>query len=140
MSKITYNAELLKIMTLFERVTNTAVKDCFYDENNLLTFVVNDVEIGKAIGKGAVNVRKLESLLKRKIKILAFNPSPVEFVKSLIYPVTNVVIKQEGNVIVIEGQDGKTKGFLIGRNQSTIKNNLDIVQKYFKEIENIKVI
>jgi hypothetical protein len=41
---------------------------------------------------------------------------------------------------VIEGQDGKTKGFLIGRNQSTIKNNLDIVKKYFREIENIKVI
>ena len=70
MSKITYNAELLKIMMLFERITRAKLKDAFYDNNSLLTFIVAENEIGKAIGKKAVNVKKLERLLKRKIKIV----------------------------------------------------------------------
>ncbi len=140
MSKITYNAELLKIMALFETVTRTGLKDCFIDDNNLLTFVVSDIEIGKAIGKNASNVKKIEELLKRKIKILSFNPSPVQFVKNLIYPVSDVEVEQQDKTIIIKGHDGRTKGFLIGREQSNIKNMLGIVQKYFKDIENLKVI
>ena len=139
MSKITYNAELLKIMALFENITRTILKDCFIDNNSLLTFVVSDIEIGRAIGKNASNVKRLEALLKRKIKIVAFNPSPVQFVKNLIYPIT-VEVEQTGKTIMVKGQDMKTKAHLIGRNQSNIKNSLDIVQKYFKEIENIRVI
>jgi len=139
MSKITYNAELLKIMSLFENLTRTALKDCFIDDNNLLTFVVSDIEIGKAIGKNASNVKKLEMLLKRKIKILAFNPSPVAFVKNLIYPVTDAEVEQQDKTIIIKGHDSRTKGFLIGREQSNIKNMIGIVKKYFKDIEQIRV-
>ncbi len=58
MSKITYNADLLKIMSLFEKITRTRIKDCFIDNNSLLTFVVPDFQIGKAVGKNAVNVKK----------------------------------------------------------------------------------
>lgn len=140
MSKITYNAELLKIMALFETVTRTGLKDCFIDDNNLMTFVVSDIEIGKAIGKNASNVRKIEELLKRKIKILPFNPSAVQFVKNLVYPVTDVEVEQQEKTIIIKGHDGRTKGFLIGREQSNLKNMQGIVQKYFKDIEHIKVI
>jgi transcription termination/antitermination protein NusA len=140
MSKITYNAELLKIMTLFETITRSRVKDAFVDDNNLLTFVVSDVEIGKAIGKNAANVKRLENMLKRKIKIVAFNPSATEFVKNLVYPVTNIETELVDKTIMLKGPDAKTKGFLIGRNQSNIKNTLNIVKKYFKDIENIKVV
>jgi N utilization substance protein A len=139
MSKITYNADLLKIMNLFETLTGTGLKDCFIDENTLLTFVVSDIEIGKAIGKNASNVKRIEALLKRKIKILAFNSQPVQFVRNLIYPVTDVDVELVDKTIIIKGHDGRTKGFLIGREQTNIKNTINIVKKYFKDIETIKV-
>ena len=139
MSKIKYNADLLKIMFLFEKITRTRLKDCFIDNNQLLTFVVPSFQIGKAVGKNAVNVKKLENLLKRKIKIVAFNPSAVLFIKNLIYPITAEVEKQN-NVIIIKASDMKSRAFLIGRNQVNLKNNLKITKKYFKEIENIKVV
>jgi len=85
-------------------------------------------------------VKRLENLLKRKIKIVAFNPSVLQFVKNLIYPLTEVEVEQKDNTIFIKGHDMKTKSFLIGRDQSNIKNTIDIVKKYFKEIETIKVI
>lgn len=139
MSRITYNAELLKIMALFEKVTRAKLKDCFYDDNNLLTFVVNDYEIGKAIGKHAVNVKRLEQLLKKKVRILGFNPSLKEFARNLIYPISADINFNEG-VLEFKGQDTKSKAFLIGRNKVNIKNNLNILRKYFKEVNDIKVI
>ena len=139
MSKITYNADLLKIMSLFEKITRTRLKDCFIDDNQMLTFVVPSFQIGKAVGKNAVNVKKLENLLKRKIKIVGFNPSPTMFIKNLIYPV-KADVEQQDNVIIIKANDTKSRAFLIGRNKTNLKNNLKITKKYFKEIEDIKVI
>ena len=138
MSKIIYNAQSLKIMSLFEKTTRARLKDYFVDDNNTMTFVVHEVNLGKAIGKQAINVKKLENLLKRKIKILGFNPNPVKFTKNIVYPL-KVEVEQQETVIVIKANDTKTKAFLIGRNQSNLKNNLKIIQKYFKEIKEIKV-
>lgn len=138
MSKITYNAEILKLMSMFENITKTRIKDCFYDNSNLLTFVVSDVELGKAIGKRAANVKKIESLLKRKIKILGFNNSPLIFVKNLIYPL-DLEINQKDNVFYIKSTDLKTKSQLIGRDQSNIKNLNNIMNKYFKDFT-IKIV
>lgn len=137
MSRIVYNADDLKIMALFEKVAGTRLKDYFVDENSLMTFVVDEVNVGKAIGKQAANVRRLELMLKRKIKILGFNQDPKKFLKNLLYPLT---VEVEGDdVLIIKAQDSKTKAFAIGRNQSNIKNNLGIMNKYFKEIKEIKV-
>ena len=68
MSKIVYDSDLLKLMNLFEQITKANLKDCFVDDNGLLTFIVQEGEIGKAIGKKAVNVKNLEKMLNRKIK------------------------------------------------------------------------
>ena len=75
MSRI-YNAESLKIMTLFEKITRTRIKDYFIDDNNLQTFVVDEIVLGKAIGKQAVNVKKLQKLLNSKIRIVGFSNNP----------------------------------------------------------------
>jgi len=133
-----YNADLLKIMALFETVTRTRLKDSFIDNNELLTFVVDQPYIGKAIGKNAVNIKKLEKLLKRKIKIVGYSQDPAQFVKNLIYPVSAEVLKQDKDII-IKSTDIKTKAYLIGRNQSNINNYTEITKKYFK-IEKIKVV
>jgi NusA-like KH domain protein len=139
MSKITYNADSLKIMSLFESVTRTHIKDYFVDDNNVMTFVVDEVFMGKAIGKQAANVKRLEALLKKKIRILGFSQDLPRFVKNLIYPL-DAEVEVQDKTILIKGGSTSNKAFLIGRNQSNLKNNLEIIKKYFKEIENIKVI
>ena len=139
MSKITYNNELLKIMTLFEKVTKAKLKDCFIDQNSLLTFVVHQNEIGKAIGKNAKNVKKLRNLLNRKIKIVEFNPKVETFVRNLIRPLRVKKIEKKDDTIFIEGPDTRTKGLLIGKNSKNLQNMENIVKKYFS-IQKIKVI
>jgi len=126
-------------MSLFEKVTKTELKDSFIDNNELLTFVVMEGQLGKAVGKKAVNVKALESMLKKKIKIVEFSPDMIKFIKNLIYPLKAEEITQEEKVIIIKGPDVKTKGLLIGRNAKNLRNTESIVKKYF-EIDEIKVI
>ena len=70
MSKIKYDINLMKFMQLFENLTRARLKDCISGEEQLI-FIVEENEIGKAIGKGGSNVRRLEDLLKKKISMQA---------------------------------------------------------------------
>ena len=66
-SKIVYDMNTMKFISIFESLTSSSLKDCL-DLNGKLVFVVKQGEIGKAIGKGGVNIKKLERVLKRRIR------------------------------------------------------------------------
>lgn len=125
------NKDTIQNINFFEKITRAKVKNCF--DNNILTFVVDFGEIGKAIGKQGVNVKKLANLTKRRIKIVEFNPEPTMFLKNLIYPI-QIEIKLEENLLEIKA-DTKTKALLIGRNQQNLKDLKKIFNYYFKDIE-----
>ena len=135
--KIKYDIDLMKFMQLFENITHAKIKDCISHEQ--LIFIVQENEIGKAIGKGGSNVRRLEDLLKKKIKIVEFNSDIKQFIRNFILPLKVKDINQEENIITIEGPDTKTKGLLIGRERKNLENLKSIVKRYF-EIEDIQVI
>lgn len=139
-SKIIYTGETLKLMSLFESLTRTRLKDCFVDGNELLTFIVVNGDIGKAIGKEAANVRKLESMLNRKIKIVEFNSESLGFIRNLIYPIRSRNVVENEGIITIESSDSKSRGLLIGRNAQSLRNFEAIAKKYFPDIKEIKVI
>jgi len=136
MSKIKYDINLMKYMQLFENLTRAKLKDCIASEQ--LIFIVEENEIGKAIGKKGSNVKRLEGLLNKKIKIVEFNPNIRQFIRNYILPLQVKEITEENGIITIVGPDTKTKGLLIGRERKNLDNLKDIVQRYFK-IEDIKV-
>ncbi|MBL7148000.1 MAG: NusA-like transcription termination signal-binding factor [Nanoarchaeota archaeon] len=126
------NKDTIQYINFFEKLTKAKVKNCF--ANNILTFVVNFGEMGKAIGKKGVNVKKIANLTKKKIKIVEFNPNPSIFIKNMIYPLKASEIKQDNTTIEIQA-DTKTKGLLIGRNQKNLKDLKEIFNHYFKDIQ-----
>ncbi len=126
-------------MALFDSITHVPLKDCFEDVNHLLIFVVNYQNLGQAVGKKAIVVKKLEYILKRKIRIIGFHPDVKEFVKLLIYPLRVALVELHENVIILTEEDRKTKSLLIGRNAQNLRNTESIVQRYFPDIKEIKV-
>jgi N utilization substance protein A len=140
MERIKYDMGLMKTMSLFEKVTRTSLKDCFVDKNNLLVFVVDSDKISRAIGREGSNVKRLEKLLNRKIKILGYTPEIEQFVRNVLYPVRVKGIREEEGIISLEGSDMRTRGLLIGKNAQNLKNSLWIVKRYFNNIKEIKVI
>jgi NusA-like KH domain protein len=117
-------------INLFEKITRAKVKN-YFENNDILNFIVEDKEIGKAIGKDASNIRRLSELFKKKIRIIEFNSDPVNFFKKLIYPLKPQEINFDNSCIEVSA-DTKTKALLIGRNQKNLKIYNDILNHYFK--------
>jgi len=136
--KIKYDIALMQYMSLFEGITKSKVKDCVLSEDFLI-FIVNENQAAKAIGKRGVNVKRLEDMLKKKIKIVEFSSDKLKFIRNFIAPLKAKEIKEENNVVFIEGEDHKTRGLLIGRNAKNLENMKNIVKRYF-EFEDIRVV
>ncbi len=137
MTRIIYNNDIMKIMSLFETVTQAKLKDCIFDER--IMFIVEENQIGKAIGKNGVNVRKIEFALNKKVKIVEFSNDHAQFIKNLVYPLMVKEVKEENNLITIVGGDTKTRGILIGRDAKNLKELESITKRYF-HIDGIKVV
>lgn len=139
--KIKYDIDLMGIMGLFEKITHAKLKDCFVDEkNDILVFIVQPGQIGKALGKKAMNVKKLNNSFKRKLKIVEFHPQMLEFIRNMVMPLKVEAISEEEDVVTIKGGDVQTKGLLIGRNAQNLRNLEENVKRYFPELKEIKVV
>lgn len=128
---------MLQTMSKFEKITNAKLKDIAEHKDNLI-FIVEEGEMGKALGKGKKNVHKLRKAFNKKIKIVEYVPEVTEFVKNLLFPLEPNTVQQDQNTIVIEDDDRKTKGLIIGSKASNLRKYESIVNRYF-EIEEIKV-
>ena len=121
--------DLIQKINLFEKLTHARVKGMFNFNGFLI--VVNFGEIGKAVGKNGVNVKKFSSMINEKVKVVEYNNNPVTFLKNLIMPLKVDDIEEEDGFIKINA-DNKTKGLLIGRNQKNLEGYNKIFKGYFK--------
>ena len=126
----------MKYMSLFESITKAKLKDCI--ANDKLTFIVQEGNAAKAIGKKGVNVRMLENVIKKKIRIIEFNNNVVDFIKNLTYPIDIKDIKQENGIVTITAEDTESRGILIGRDRHNLDMMKSIVKRYFN-VADIKV-
>ena len=136
--KIKFDVEIMQFISLFEKITKTNAKDCFKQDKKLV-FVVNPGMAGKAVGKKGMNIKKLENLMKKKVKIVEFDNDLITFVKNAIHPLQAKDIKEEDGVIIITPPDSVTRGYLIGREAVNLRGFEEIVKRYF-DIKEIKVI
>ena len=134
---IKFDALTIKNISLFENITRTKAKDCI-EEEGMLIFIVEPFEIGKAIGKSGANIKRLESLTHKKIKVAEYSEDIIKFIRSLLMPLKVEEITQEGKTITIKDSDTKTKGLIIGRNAANLRKLEEWVKRYF-DITEIKV-
>ncbi len=135
--KFTLDANTMQTIALFEKLTNARIKDCIVGDSQIV-FIVQEGEIAKAIGKGGQNVRQLESKLKKRVKIVEFNPDVIQFVKNVVSPLDVKEVRLEENKIMIDAKDLKTRGLLIGRGASNLRFFEGIVKRYFP-VEELRV-
>ena len=137
MNKIKYDSDLIKLITLFESMSGAKVKDCIANEK--LIFIVEENEMGRAIGKNGVTIKRLENILKKKIRLFEFSSDVLQFVRNLAYPIELQDIKEENDIITISIKSTSAKAMLIGRERQNINHLSNIVKRYF-DIKEIKII
>ena len=138
MARLKLDADSLGLSLVMERITKARVKDSFQDDDTIY-FIVGFGELGKAVGKGGSNIKKVQEALGKKIKVIEFKNDVKGFVKNAIYPLKVEEIKQEDNCIIIKETSKKTKSLLIGREGKNLKL-INRAVKLFFSIEEVKVI
>ncbi len=137
-SKVVFDVDTLNLMRVFDNVTHASVKDCIVEDERIL-FVVNEGELMKALGKGAVNIKRLSEILKKKIKIVEFSNDLLKLVKNFINPLKAENITEQDGVVVIESSDTKVKGLLIGRAAKNLRKLEEYIRRY-QPVKEIKVV
>ena len=138
MERIKFNADVMQYISIFESLTGAKVKDCIINDDRIL-FIVRENEMGKAIGKHGSNIKRIEGMLNKNIKLAEFSSDIAQFIQNLMYPLTAKEIKEENGIVSVYCPDTKTKGMLIGRDRHNINSIADVVKRYFK-ITEIKVV
>ncbi|MBI2507469.1 NusA-like transcription termination signal-binding factor [Candidatus Woesearchaeota archaeon] len=135
--KKVYDAELIKYMALFEKIGNVNIKDIF-QYNGMLCCVVDKENVSKLVGPQGIRIKKIQDMIKKKVKVVGYSSGIKEFVKDFIYPIEIIDIEENNGELIISCEDNKTKGLLIGRGRQGLTNLHNVVSRYFK-INNIKV-
>lgn len=125
--------ESIEQINLFENVTGAKVKDCI-PKNGSLIFVVEEGSIQKAVR----GLRKIESMLKKQVRIIGYSEDLNKFILNLIYPEKPDNIRLDGKIVYIESQDTKVKGRIFGRSRERLIWVNELVKKYF-DIEEVRV-
>ena len=116
-------------ITLFENLTHSKVRDFIEDEK--LIFIVEHGELGKAIGKNAKNIKMVEKMMHKRLRVIEFNEDPIKFINNFIYPIQAENISLNGNSVEIRANDRKTKGLLIGRERKNLNELDNLLKNYF---------
>jgi|TARA_B100001971_G_C18170625_1_gene526895 N utilization substance protein A len=129
--KIIYDQKLIQYLTLFENMTRVKVKDVFL-KGELVYYVVWKKDLAKAIGPKGMMIKKIENMVKRRLKVVAYSDNVIEFVKDLLYGFDVEKVEENEGIVKISCKNVKTKGLLIGRERKNLSGLKDIILRYFK--------
>jgi len=128
---VKFDTETIRLINLFENMSNAPVKDCISDpESNTLYFIIDEGKAGIAIGKNGSSVKHAEKLIGKSIKIFEFSNDVATFVKKLVPQCKEVKVKTENGKTVVEIRvDVKDKAVVIGRDRRNLKIFKELLQR-----------
>ena len=123
---IKFGANEIRFIALFENMTGAMVKDCIIDDdNNKVTFVVKQGDMGLAIGKRGSTVSKVQRAVDRGVEVIEYNEDPAQFIRNILSQaeLQNVKIstRKSGEKIATVSTDNTNKRIAIGKNGINIE-------------------
>jgi len=133
----TIDMQGMRYLNLFSQITNVRTRH-FFKYNEAIMFCVPRIFLSRALGEQGSNLRKIGSILKKRIRIVA-KPEGIEdlkkFVQVIISPVEFKEIDVKGNEVIITA-GSSNKASLLGRNKRRLLEMQKIIQEYFgKELK-----
>ncbi len=132
----------MKYIQLFETVTGAAVIDCV-DDGELLTFVVRQGDLKKALSGHGSKIKELVRVFKKRIKVVEFATDAAVFLKNLFYPAevidpVRLTERPDGKTIAVVTVNPRDKGVAIGKDGRNINLARLLAKRHFN-IEHVTV-
>ncbi len=124
------NKETIEKLNFFENLTKAKVKEIIEKEDKNV-FIVDEGDLNKALGIKGKNIKMIENLTHKRIRIVEFSKDPLRFIKNFIYPVKPLNIELKDNLIEIKAEDRKSKGLLIGREGKNLEELNNLLKSYY---------
>ncbi len=137
--KIKISQQEMHYMAIAEGLTRAPIIDCI-ERDNRITFIVAKGKLGKAVGKEANNIKKLEKFFKKEVRFVEYDDDKKQFVINLFKPfkVDRVVIDEEKNKVSVVVNE-RDKGKAIGKEGRNIKILREIAKRQHG-IDELKVL
>jgi len=133
----------MRYIALFESISGAGVKDCIIDEEQeRAIFIVNQEQVGVAIGRGGRNIHQLEKMTGKKHEIIEYSEDPAQFIKNALKPAAvkevRVTERTDGKKIAVVTVNPKDKGVAIGKNGKNAERLRFLAKRYF-DIQNVSI-
>lgn len=140
---IKITADEMRYIALFENISGASVKDCIIDEEQeRAIFIVNQGQVGVAIGRGGRNIHTLERMTGKKHEILEYSEDPVQFMKNALKPAAvrevRITERMDGKKMAVITINPKDKGIAIGKNGKNAERLRFLAKRYF-DIQNVSI-
>ena len=125
-----YSIEDMQCITFFEDVTKVSVKDVIRSELSCV-FIVDEGMTGKAVGQSGKLAKRLEDGLRKRVRIVGFSSELKQFIVNVVAPLQIAEFEEQDGIVTLTAKDLKTRGMLIGRNASHLREFEAIIQRHF---------
>jgi len=134
----------MRYIALFQDVTGAVVKDCIVDnDENRIIFLVRPGDMGLAIGKNGINIKRIRKIIGKNIEVVEFSNKLEELAKNALAPArvrsVKVVSRHDGRKVVYVNVDPRDKGIAIGKAGRNVARARLILKRYF-DIDSVFVI
>ncbi len=142
-SGIKITCDEMRYIALFESVSGASVKDCIIDEEQgRAIFIVNQGQVGVAIGRGGRNIHTLERMTGKKHEIIEYSEDAVQFIKNALKPAAvrevRITERMDGKKMAVVTVNPKDKGVAIGKNGKNAERLRFLAKRYF-DIQNVSI-
>lgn len=131
----TIDMQDLRHLNLFGQITKISTRFCF-TYNGMIFFCVPRSLVSRAVGKNGENVKKMNEILGKRIRIISQPNGTGEvkrFIESIVTPVTFNGVEFSGNEIIINSGNTQNKAALMGRHKKRLMELGKIVKDYFNK-------
>ena len=133
----------MAMIARFEQITGAAAIDIIRDdEGKRVIVVVRAKQLGKAIGRGGVNVKAASDDFGRAVDVVEMAETVEEFVKSALAPARVEAVKiiehRDGNKVASVTVKSEDRGIAIGRDGRNVARARILVKRHF-DLDNVVI-
>ncbi|MCZ6725698.1 MAG: NusA-like transcription termination signal-binding factor [Thaumarchaeota archaeon] len=141
---IKLTSEELGRISLFQSISGATARDCILDEKmNRIIFVVNEGDMGLAIGKGGSSIKSAEKQLGKPVEVVEYAEDPKDFIINALNTrkISEIRMSEKpgGTKAALIIVDQRHKGEVVGRSGRNAERARLLAKRYF-DVESIRII